>query len=247
MRPSDGDQVILNGSISMYVAKGSYQFQVDSIEYAGEGFLLKNFEELKKRLQSDGFFDKETKLNLPHLPRHIAVISSANGAVIQDIKNVINRRAPLIQISLIPALVQGDSSEDSLLNAVSLVKKLNDLKSVDAVIFATHSDQALKLLDRPTELESEILQAFPYQKNDVMLHTDSSVLPTRKLAWASWNYQLDRDPSAPVVLTYNMNILQSIKANETFCVTLNDFNSVDQNKVIKKITYHHPLFTVDSV
>ena len=136
MRPSDGDQVILNGSISMYVAKGTYQFQVDSIEYAGEGFLLKNFEELKKRLQSDGFFDKETKLNLPHLPRHIAVISSANGAVIQDIKNVINRRAPLIQISLIPALVQGDSSEDSLLNAVSLVKKLNDLKSVDAVIFA---------------------------------------------------------------------------------------------------------------
>ena len=135
MRPSDGDQVILNGSISMYVAKGTYQFQVDSIEYAGEGFLLKNFEELKKRLQSDGYFDKETKLNLPHLPRHIAVISSANGAVIQDIKNVINRRAPLIQISLIPALVQGDSSEDSLLNAVSLVKKLNDLKSVDAVIF----------------------------------------------------------------------------------------------------------------
>ena len=115
------------------------------------------------------------------------------------------------------------------------------------MIFATHSDQALKLPDRPTELESEILQAFPYQKNDVMLHTDSSVLPTRKLAWASWNYQLDRDPSAPVVLTYNMNILQSIKANETFCVTLNDFNSVNQNKVIKKITYHHPLFTVDSI
>ena len=100
------------------------------------------------------------------------------------------------------------------------------------MIFATHSDQALKLPDRPTELESEILQAFPYQKNDVMLHTDSSVLPTRKLAWASWNYQLDRDPSAPVVLTYNMNILQSIKAKETFCVTLNDFNSVDQIKYL---------------
>ena len=114
------------------------------------------------------------------------------------------------------------------------------------MIFVTHSDQALKLLDRPTELESEILKRS-HIKNDVMLHTDSSVLPTRKLAWASWNYQLDRDPSAPVVLTYNMNILKSIKANETFCVTLNDFNSVDQNKVIKKITYHHPLFTVDSI
>ena len=63
MRPSDGDQVILNGSISMYVAKGTYQFQVDSIEYAGEGFLLKNFEELKKRPQNDGFFN----LSLIHI------------------------------------------------------------------------------------------------------------------------------------------------------------------------------------
>ncbi len=136
MKPSDGDQVVLNGSISMYVAKGSYQFQVDSIEYAGEGVLLKSFEALKKRLQNDGYFDEETKLNLPHLPQHIAVISSANGAVIQDIRNVINRRAPLIDITLIPALVQGDGSEESLLNALTQVKKLNDLKKVNALILA---------------------------------------------------------------------------------------------------------------
>ncbi len=136
MKPSDGDQVVLNGSISMYVAKGSYQFQVDSIEYAGEGVLLKSFEALKKRLQNDGFFDEETKLNLPHLPQHIAVISSANGAVIQDIRNVINRRAPLIDITLIPALVQGDGSEESLLNALTQVKKLNALKKVNALILA---------------------------------------------------------------------------------------------------------------
>ncbi len=136
MKPSDGDQVVLNGSISMYVAKGSYQFQVDSIEYAGEGVLLKSFEALKKRLQNDGFFDEETKLNLPHLPQHIAVISSANGVVIQDIRNVINRRAPLIDITLIPALVQGDGSEESLLNALTQVKKLNDLKKVNALILA---------------------------------------------------------------------------------------------------------------
>ena len=136
MKPSDGDQVVLNGSISMYVAKGSYQFQVDSIEYAGEGVLLKSFEALKKRLQNDGFFDEETKSNLPYLPQHIAVISSANGAVIQDIRNVINRRAPLIDITLIPALVQGDGSEESLLNALTQVKKLNDLKKVNALILA---------------------------------------------------------------------------------------------------------------
>ena len=122
-------------------------------------------------------------------------------------------------------------------------KKLN----FDAVIFATHSDQALSLLESPSDLEEEILKSFPYQKNEVLLHTDATVLPKRKLAWASWNYQLDADPGAPVVLTYNMNILQSIQSDQTFCVTLNDHDSVDQRKVIKKISYDHPLFTVDAI
>ena len=122
-------------------------------------------------------------------------------------------------------------------------KKLN----FDAVIFATHSDQALSLLESPSDLEEEILKSFPYQKNEVLLHTDATVLPKRKLAWASWNYQLDADPSAPVILTYNMNILQSIQSDQTFCVTLNDHDSVDQSKVIKKLSYDHPLFTVDAV
>ena len=99
----------------------------------------------------------------------------------------------------------------------------------------------------PTEKEKDILSSIPYQKNEVLLHTDSSVLPKRKLAWASWNYQLDSNPESPVVLTYNMNILQSLDCDETFCVTLNDHQSVDKSKVLKKITYHHPLFTVKGI
>ena len=117
----------------------------------------------------------------------------------------------------------------------------------DAVVFATHSDQALGMLKDPTEKEKDILSSIPYQKNEVLLHTDSSVLPERKLAWASWNYQLDSNPESPVVLTYNMNILQSLDCDETFCVTLNDHQSVDKSKVLKKITYHHPLFTVKGI
>ena len=117
----------------------------------------------------------------------------------------------------------------------------------DAVVFATHSDQALGMLKDPTEKEKDILSSIPYQKNEVLLHTDSSVLPKRKLAWASWNYQLDSNPESPVVLTYNMNILQSLDCDETFCVTLNDHQSVDKSKVLKKITYHHPLFTVKGI
>ena len=117
----------------------------------------------------------------------------------------------------------------------------------DSVVFAIHSDQALKILNDPTNAEKDILSSIPYQKNEVLLHTDSSVLPKRKLAWASWNYQLDSDPDLPVVLTYNMNILQSINCKETLCVTLNDYNSVDKSKVLKKITYQHPLFTVAGI
>ena len=129
---------------------------------------------------------------------------------------------------------------------IQLAKKEETLK-FDSVIFATHSDQALEMLENPTDTEKDILSSIPYQKNEVLLHTDSSVLPRRKLSWASWNYQLDSDPALPVVLTYNMNILQSINCKETLCVTLNDHNSVDQTKILKKITYHHPLFNGKSI
>ena len=129
---------------------------------------------------------------------------------------------------------------------IQLAKKEETLK-FDSVIFATHSDQALEMLENPTDTEKDILSSIPYQKNEVLLHTDSSVLPRRKLSWASWNYQLDSDPALPVVLTYNMNILQSINCKEILCVTLNDHNSVDKTKILKKITYHHPLFTVAGI
>ena len=129
---------------------------------------------------------------------------------------------------------------------IVLFKKDKALK-FDSVIFATHSNQALDILDDPSDAEKDILGSIPYQKNNILLHTDSSVLPRRKLAWASWNYQLDSDPNSPVILTYNMNILQTIEANKTFCVTLNDSDSVDKNSILKKITYHHPLFTVNAI
>ena len=158
----------------------------------------------------------------------------------------------------IKKIIKGFESKINLSSPIKTVSRLdngieietaNSKKPLmfDAVVFATHSDQALGMLKDPTEKEKDILSSIPYQKNEVLLHTDSSVLPKRKLAWASWNYQLDSNPESPVVLTYNMNILQSLDCDETFCVTLNDHQSVDKSKVLKKITYHHPLFTVDGI
>ena len=123
----------------------------------------------------------------------------------------------------------------------------NQEEQFDAVVLATHSDQALNLLQKPTEKEKEILSLLPYQRNDAILHYDHSILPKRKLAWSSWNYFLDGNTNDPVALTYNMNILQSLKSSKTFCVTLNKLEMVDENKTIKDLSYEHPLFTTDGV
>ena len=123
----------------------------------------------------------------------------------------------------------------------------DQIETYDAIVIATHSDQALRLLSDKTSLETEILNALPYQKNEALLHTDHTVLPKNKLAWASWNYNLDQDSEKPVALTYNMNILQSLNAPETFCVTLNSNGLIDPSKVIKKLKYDHPLFTVEGI
>ncbi|MCQ1060235.1 NAD(P)/FAD-dependent oxidoreductase [Photobacterium sp. DNB23_23_1] len=122
----------------------------------------------------------------------------------------------------------------------------------DHVIFACHSDQALNMLADSTEAESQILGALKYQKNDVVLHTDESLLPKRKAAWASWNYHLGHNENGQwedkqTTLTYNMNILQGIEAPETFCVTLNQTDQIAPEKILRKFVYSHPVFSTDSI
>jgi len=115
----------------------------------------------------------------------------------------------------------------------------------DQVVLACHADQALALLGDAIDVETEVLSAMPYQDNEVVLHTDTALLPRRKRAWASWNYRLDqRDSGARVSVTYDMNILQRIESDTTFCVTLNDSASIDPSKVLGRYTYAHPQFTL---
>lgn len=115
----------------------------------------------------------------------------------------------------------------------------------DHVIFACHSDQALRMLgDDATMAEHEILRAFPYEKNVAVLHTDASILPQRRRAWASWNYRIPREASNAATVTYLMNMLQGFQSKHTFCVTLNDESEIDPAKILKRIEYQHPRFTV---
>ena len=113
----------------------------------------------------------------------------------------------------------------------------------DAVVLACHSDQALAMLDEPTQVEREILGAIPYQENETILHTDASVLPRAKRAWAAWNYHIPREARDRVAVTYDMNILQGLEAPETFCVSLNYSDRINPDRILKRLTYHHPAYT----
>lgn len=118
----------------------------------------------------------------------------------------------------------------------------------DDVVLACHSDQALSLLTDPTDKELQILSAIPYVKNDVCLHRDLNLLPKSKTAWASWNYlNLAGEQSDQTALTYNMNILQSIDSDTTFCVSMNTNHLIDPEKIHGKYQYAHPVFNHTSV
>ena len=111
----------------------------------------------------------------------------------------------------------------------------------DHVVLACHSDQALALLSDADERERSILGAMPYQSNDTVLHTDASVLPVRRKAWAAWNAWLPRDPGEACTVSYCMNLLQRIESPEPFVVTLNRTAAIDPDKILARMTYHHPV------
>ncbi len=117
----------------------------------------------------------------------------------------------------------------------------------DKVVFACHSDQALQLLAEPSTAEQEILGALPYADNDVVLHTDTRLLPKRQLAWASWNYRLGGPSNQPAALTYDMNILQGIDSPTTFCVSLNQTAAIDPSSILARYTYAHPQYSLAGV
>jgi predicted NAD/FAD-binding protein len=120
-------------------------------------------------------------------------------------------------------------------------------ESYDQVIIATHSDQALAMLRDASERERELLGAIDYQPNEAVLHTDGALLPRRRAARSAWNFHLLREPKPLSTVTYYMNHLQRLAAEEDFCVTLNRTEAIDPAKIIRKIPYAHPMYTPSGV
>lgn len=126
---------------------------------------------------------------------------------------------------------------------VTVTPRSGEVETFDQVIMACHSDQALAMLADPSDRERELLGAIPYQRNDTVLHTDSRLLPSIPKARASWNCLLSRQKQEGVVLTYWMNLLQTIKAPVDFCVTLNSPEAIDPGSIIRRLIYHHPVYS----
>jgi len=131
--PADGEAVLAHGRISVYEARGLYQFYVDVVQPAGLGSLYLQFEALKDRLAAEGLFAEERKRPLPPFPRRLGVVTSPTGAAICDILRVLGRRYPLVEVVLSPTLVQGDEAPPQI---VAAIEALNEHTDVEAVILA---------------------------------------------------------------------------------------------------------------
>ncbi|MFO7982543.1 MAG: FAD-dependent oxidoreductase [Desulfuromonadales bacterium] len=131
---------------------------------------------------------------------------------------------------------------------VRVIPSGGEAKSFDRAVLATHADQALCLLKDADPLETRLLAPWRYQRNHAVLHTDTSVLPRQRHAWAAWNFSRGTDDSGrPVFVTYYMNRLQSFSAKRDYCVTLNCDADFQPDTVIAEMDYHHPLYTRESM
>jgi len=154
-------------------------------------------------------------------------------------------------------LVAGHQDRIRLNNPVQSIRRTDDYVEVhsatggserfDYAFVACHSDQALSLLQDASPVEREVLGAIQYQSNEAILHTDASLMPRKQCAWAAWNYHIPRDSARHVAVTYNMNILQGLKANKQYLVTLNNDRHIDPGKVIRTVQYEHPVYSRESV
>ncbi len=183
------------------------------------------------------FFDNHGMLSFRHRPRW-RTISGGSARYVEAL--LAGMRGRLRLHTPVQAVIRHAGH-------VLITPRGGEPERFDEVVLATHSDQALQLLADRTDREHELLRAIPYQVNEAVLHTDTRMLPRRRRAWASWNYHLLGSRDERTTVTYHMNRLQALDAERELCVTLNRSPEIDPDKVIRTITYAHPVFSSDGV
>ena len=123
----------------------------------------------------------------------------------------------------------------------------NEYFEYDKVIFGVHANEALELINDPSENEKKILKNFKYKKNIAYLHNDDCLMPDRKNAWSSWNSILDKNDTKKNCITYWLNKLQNLKSKKNYFLTLNPFISIEENRIIKKVEFTHPFYDMKTI
>jgi predicted NAD/FAD-binding protein len=183
------------------------------------------------------FFDNHGMFSLSDRPRW-RTVSGGSISYVEAIstpwRDRVRLRAPVRRI-------------ERLADGVRIEAKGCEGEDFDQVVIATHSDQALALLADPSEAEREILGAIPYQRNEAVLHTDTSLLPRRRATWSSWNFHLSPEPARGTTVTYWMNNLQRLRSKHQLLVTLNRGEEIDSATVLRRFSYEHPVYTAAGV
>jgi len=183
------------------------------------------------------FFHNHGLLDIKNRPQWY-VIAGGSKAYIKPLT------APFADRIRLQCPVTRVSRKDSFIE----VTHIKGTEEFDHVIFACHSDQALNIIDEPGQRERDILGGLSYQENDVILHTDDSLMPNKKLAWASWNFLAgEQSAEQPPLVTYCMNILQSIKSELPLLVSLNARHKIKPEKILREFKYSHPVYSYQAI
>jgi predicted NAD/FAD-binding protein len=179
------------------------------------------------------FLDRHGLLEIRNRPRWFTV----EGGARRYVEAITRQLGARLRLNTPVGAIERHASD------VTVAPVTGQAERFDQVVIATHADQALKMLRDPTRIEREVLGAMRYQENEAVLHTDRSLLPRRRAAWASWNFHLLTPPPNRATVTYYMNKLQQLNAREHYCVTLNRTREIDPGRIIRKFTYAHPVYT----
>ena len=184
------------------------------------------------------FFANHGLIDIKNRPQWRTVVGGSN----QYIKKIFAKIGKQIRLNSAALSVKRTPSK-------VIVTCKDGEQAYDQVIFACHADEALALLDKPRAYEIKVLRNFKYQENKTYLHTDEKLMPKRKKAWSAWNYLASskNNTNNKMTATYWMNCLQKLKTDNNYFVTLNPFVQPDADKVIKEMTYHHPVFDKDAI
>jgi uncharacterized protein len=183
------------------------------------------------------FFDNHGMYSLRDRPTWRTVLGGSHSyveAITAPWRDRVRTAAPVRRIERLP-------------DEVRIAADGCETESFDRVVIAAHSDQALAMLADPSDAEREVLGAIPYQANDAVLHTDASLMPRRRAAWSSWNFHLAETRPERTTVTYWMNHLQRLRARRQYFLTLNRDDAIDPDKVIRRFTYDHPVYTAAGI